>query len=163
MRLKRESEVAIAILAACANAKGGQIRTVEAARAAGTTASFAAQVVPSLVQAGLIEARRGRRGGLALTQPAGDILLGDVIARMQPELIASARTEENLTGRDPTAELCKIVMGADDVIRAYLDRFSIADLANKNRPGPLQQDRRKKGSDHKTYSAKTSLPDEICR
>lgn len=129
MRLRRETEVAIAILVDCTRAKGGLVKTAEAAQAANTTSDFAAHVALKLVNAGLVEARRGRRGGLTLKRPADKLLLGHVIALMQPEFDDVVAFSDE----DPVSRLAGIMEGTNRTMRIYLDQFSIADLADGDR------------------------------
>lgn len=126
MRLRRETEVAIAILVDCTRAKGGLVKTAEAAQASNTTTDFAAHVALKLVNAGIVEARRGRRGGLMLKRPADNLSLGEVIALMQPEFDDADKPSDG----DPTSRLAGIMAGTNRTMRTYLDRFSIADLAD---------------------------------
>ena len=125
MRLRRETEVAIAILVDCARAEGGLVKTAEAAQAANTTTDFAAHVALKLVNAGLVEARRGRRGGLTLKQRADKLLLGHVIALMQREFDDAVTCSDE----DPASRLAGIMAGTSRTMRRYLDQFAIADLA----------------------------------
>lgn len=78
MRLKRETEVTVAILVACAKSGDCRLKTAEAAKPADTSTDFAAHIALKLVDAGLLVAKRGRTGGLTLSRPAEKIFLGEV-------------------------------------------------------------------------------------
>jgi N-methylhydantoinase B len=111
-------------------ARDRSIVTAEAAKAAGTTGNFAAQMVHLLVKAKLIDTKRGPGVGVGLAQPAHRILLGEVIARLQPGLIGERMSDEG-GERELMPGLSKITAGADIKLRSYLDRYSIADLAER--------------------------------
>jgi Rrf2 family protein len=128
MRLKRQTELAIAILIACERAGGQRVRVADAARFAGSTSSFTAQIAHTLVQAGFLQARRGRRGGFALAKEARDTRLGELIGQLQPETAAKSGTD-GIPYSDTVGELSRIMGGADHAVQAYLNRYSIADLA----------------------------------
>ncbi|NWJ23928.1 Rrf2 family transcriptional regulator [Rhizobium sp. RM] len=129
MHLKRETVVAIFILVACARSNGGRVKTAEAAEAANTSKEFAAHVALKLVTAGFLETKRGRNGGLELSRPAGNILLGDILSRFQLQTAASRQLDEDSFLQDGVLDFHKIIAGADRAAWTYLDRFSIADLA----------------------------------
>lgn len=125
MRLSRQSDIAIGILTACARAPGRTIRTVEAAERADASKDSAAQIILLLAREGFLTTTRGRQGGIALAVPAREILLGDVLRRIQPDLVQNA-CPENGGG----SALNQIVGAAEATFFAFLDRFSLADLAS---------------------------------
>lgn len=129
MRLKRETEVAIAILVACAGSGGCRLKTAEAAKVADTSTDFTAHIALRLVNAGLLVAKRGRTGGLALTKSADNIFLGEVIGVFEDGMVAQKR-RISPTGNAPSLE--EIMAGANHAMRGYLDRFVIADLAHQD-------------------------------
>lgn len=131
MRLKRETEVAIAILVACARSGDCRLKTAEAAKAADTSTDFAAHIALRLVNAGLLVAKRGRTGGLMLSRPAQDIALGEVIGMCDDQSKLAQDHSGSISGSAPSLE--QIIAGANHAMRSYLDRFSIADLADRNR------------------------------
>lgn len=125
MRLNRQSDIAIGILTACARAPGRTIRTAEAAERADASKDSAAQIILLLAREGFLTTTRGRQGGIALAVPAREILLGDVLRRIQPDLVQNACPENG--GGSP---LNQIVGAAEATFFAFLDRFSVADLAS---------------------------------
>lgn len=129
MRLNSQSDIAIGILVACARAPAGTIRTVEAAERAKTTKNRAAQIILLLTRKGLLTTTRGRQGGIALAVPACEILLGNVLQCTQPGLFQEGASRgEQRSGTPPTFNL--IVGAAEATFLAFMDRFSIADLAD---------------------------------
>ena len=123
MKLKRETEVAIALLIACARSSDCRVKTASAATAANTTTDFAARVALKLANAGFLKATRGPSGGLELSRPARSMLLGDIICRLG-----------NPTSNDAccaNGSLGQIIADASQAQRTFLDRFSIAGLADR--------------------------------
>lgn len=139
MRLTREAEIAIGLLAACARAEGGWIRTRTAASAIGTTYSHAAKVVHMLTAAGFLATARGRRGGLGLARPADAIPLAAVLRHVQPDLLA--RADDGTRGRPaPLARLDALVGTARAAFGALMQHVTVADLvaeAEARRPACL--------------------------
>lgn len=151
MRLNRQSEIAIGILAACARSPMRKIRTLQAAEASATTKDHAAQVVNLLVHEGFIRTERGRGGGIALAVPATEILLGDVLRRVQPDLVRHAGKDDPL-GNNATLPVFDAIVGAAEAtFLTFMDRFSIADLVSETGKidcldcGLINPDRRKRG------------------
>ena len=124
MNLCRREEIAIAVLVSCAKAGFERIRTDDAAMAAGASAVQTAQIVHSLMRAGLIETVRGKHGGIRLARNASQISLGEVL-----RLVGSKRRgtpEWPIRGNDP---LAAIASAAEAQARQAFESFTIADLA----------------------------------
>jgi Rrf2 family nitric oxide-sensitive transcriptional repressor len=130
MRLTRQSEIAIAVLTTCARAGRKTVRTMEAAEAAATTKDHAAQVVNDLVHEGFLKTMRGRQGGIALAVPATEILLGDVLRRMQPDLVRHAEIRESDELEVASIAFAAIVGAAEATFLTFMDRFTVADLVS---------------------------------
>ncbi|MCY1666330.1 RrF2 family transcriptional regulator [Rhizobium sp. SL86] len=131
MRLTRQSEIAIAILTACAQAAGKTVRTMDVAEAAKATKDHAAQIVTDLVQQGLLKAMRGRQGGITLARPPEEILLGDVLRRMQPDLVRHTEARNSAEPPGANTAFTAIVGAAEATFFTFMDRFSIADLVSE--------------------------------
>ncbi|MGE0627697.1 MAG: Rrf2 family transcriptional regulator [Hyphomicrobiaceae bacterium] len=127
MRLTRRSEIAIAILVACAKTRAGYAQTSEAALEAGATKAHTAKVVLLLVHAGLLKTMRGRGGGIALAQPAGSISLSTVLRHTQPEIVETCGPPPR--ARSSRTSIDIILHAARGTFVALMDRFSVADLA----------------------------------
>lgn len=125
MRLTRQSEIAIAILSACAQRPNGYVHTQKAAIAAGATRQHTAKIVHGLVHAGLLRTTRGRGGGIGLALPAEEITLRTILWHTQPEL---AQTVEPSRSRTTSEHLDIIIHAAQGAFVALMDRFTVADL-----------------------------------
>lgn len=130
MRLTRQSEVAIEVLATCARAGGRTVRTMEAAEVAATSKDHAAHVVNDLVHEGFLKTMRGRQGGITLAVPATEILLGDVLRRMQSDLVRHAEVRETDEPETASMAFAAIVGAAEATFLTFMDRFSVADLVS---------------------------------
>lgn len=130
MRLTRRSEVAIGILTACARSPMHKIRTLQAAKVAGTTKLHAAQVVNLLVHEGLLLTGRGRRGGIELAVPPQEILLGDVLRRMQPDIAKYSDIRIEDQQETQRTSFNAIMEAAEVNFLGFMDRFSISDLVS---------------------------------
>lgn len=126
MRLTRQSEIAIAILGACARRPEGYVQTNEAALEAGATRLHTAKIVNLLVHAGLLTTSRGRRGGVALAQPSGSISLSAVLRHTQPAIVESSGPARRANADRSSLDI--IVHAARGTFVTLMDRFTIADL-----------------------------------
>lgn len=126
MRLTRQSEIAVGILAACAERPGEQMQTVRLAEITRTTKAHAARIVALLVRYGYLTSIRGRSGGLRLLADPSRIALGDVLRLTQPELadIATIREPDRRSGK----AFDSIVQAAFASFLDMIDRFTVADL-----------------------------------
>lgn len=124
MRLNRQAEIAISVLVACARSQGKTLRTSEIAERSDVSKDSAAQIILLLSREGFLKTRRGRFGGVALTHSPREILLGDVLRRIQPELFENCAREDN----DAVSALNMIIGAAEATFLAFMDQFSIADL-----------------------------------
>lgn len=137
IRLNRQSEIAIGILVACARSPMRKITTLQAAEVSATSKDHAAQVVNLLVHEGFLRTERGRGGGIALAVPATEILLGDVLRRVQPDLVRHSGRDD-LSGHNATIPAFAAIVGAAEAtFLTFMDRYSIADLVS----GPLHREK----------------------
>ncbi|NKN37345.1 Rrf2 family transcriptional regulator [Agrobacterium sp. a22-2] len=127
MRLKRQSEIAIGILAVCARSPATKFPAQHLAQEVGTTKDHAYQVVALLVRNGFLNSDRGPGGGVRLARDPTEIKLVDVLRITQPELDGNAGEPEpgTLAGQPL---LDSIVAAASSFFVRLLDRFTIADL-----------------------------------
>ena len=88
-----------------------------------------------MVEAGLIETVRGRRGGIKLGRPAEDITLLDTI-KLTEENFAMAECFEGGDVSCPLVDNCDVNSALREALGAFfnvLDSYTIADLASKRR------------------------------
>jgi Rrf2 family nitric oxide-sensitive transcriptional repressor len=127
MRLKRQSEIAIGILAACARSPETKFPAQHLAREVGATKDHAYQVVALLVRNGFLNSDRGPGGGVRLAMEPANIKLVDVLRITQPELEGES-VEESIGFPGTQPLLDNIVAAASSFFVRLLDRFTVADL-----------------------------------
>jgi Rrf2 family iron-responsive transcriptional regulator len=134
MRLTRQSSYAIRTLIYCAVNAPGLSRIADIARAHSISELFLFKLIKPLVEAGLIETVRGRKGGIRLGRPASEITLLDTI-KLTEENFAMAECFEG--GSDilcPLADACDLNGALREALGAFFDvleSYTIADLAEK--------------------------------
>jgi Rrf2 family iron-responsive transcriptional regulator len=136
MRLTRQSSYAIRTLIYCAVNEPNLSRIADIARAHSISELFLFKLIKPLVENGLIETVRGRKGGIHLGRPAKDITLLDIV-KLTEESFAMAECFDG--GSDvhcPLAGACDLSGALHEALQAFfdvLDGYTIADLAGKKR------------------------------
>ncbi len=136
MRLTRQTNYAIRTLVYCAANAPELSRIADIARAHSISELFLFKLIKPLVENGLIETVRGRKGGIRLGRPAGEITLLDTI-KLTEENFAMAECFEG--GSDvacPLADSCDLNSALREALGAFfevLDSYTIADLARKRK------------------------------
>ena len=134
MRLTRQSTYAIRTLVYCAVNGPGLSHIADIAKAHSISELFLFKLIKPLVEGGLLETVRGRKGGIRLGRPAADITLLDIV-KLTEENFAMAECFEG--GADvlcPLADGCDLNGALREALNAFfdvLDSYSIADMANK--------------------------------
>lgn len=138
MQLKRQSEIAIAILAVCARRPDTLVRTQDLVEEIGITKVHAYQVISLLARNGFIHAERGRIGGIRLATDAKTKTLAQVLELTEPNIADYESGEEPApSDGDDSVLLDKLVATADAFFIRLLERFTIADLAAPGAPVPV--------------------------
>lgn len=135
MRLTRQSNYAIRTLIYCAVNEPGLSRVADIAKAHAISELFLFKLIKPLVEHGLIETVRGRRGGIKLGRPAEDITLLDTI-RLTEESFSMAECFEEGEIACPLADACDVNAALREALGAFfevLESHTIADLASKRR------------------------------
>jgi Rrf2 family nitric oxide-sensitive transcriptional repressor len=141
MRLTKSTSHAIRILIDCARADDRLIKVAELSQRLAITQQNVFKIVNLLARAGLIEAVRGRNGGVRLARPAASIRIGDVVRATE---VTHVEIEEGTSGRKP-ARARGVNRILDDALGAFidvLDQHTLADMA-KAQPGEPSPPRRK--------------------
>jgi Rrf2 family iron-responsive transcriptional regulator len=134
MRLTRQSSYAIRTLVYCAVNAPELSRIADIAKAHGISELFLFKLIKPVVEGGLLETVRGRKGGVRLGRPAAEITLLDIV-KLTEENFAMAECFEG--GGDvlcPLADNCDLNGALREALGAFFDvleSYSIADLANK--------------------------------
>lgn len=139
MRLTKSTSHAIRILIDCAQADQRLIKVAELSERLDITPQNVFKIVNMLARAGLIEAARGRHGGVRLARPASEIRIGDVVRATEVthvEIEDAASTQKTGAARGVNRIL-------DDALGAFidvLDQHTIADMAKAQKPGTRAAD-----------------------
>jgi Rrf2 family protein len=128
MRLTKSTSHAIRILIECARAGDRLIKVAELSQHLEITQQNVFKIVNLLARTGLIEAMRGRNGGVRLARPAATIRIGDVVRATE---ITHVEIEDGTVGRKQKRGrgVNKIL---DDALGAFidvLDQHTLADMA----------------------------------
>jgi Rrf2 family iron-responsive transcriptional regulator len=130
MRLTQQTDTSIRILMYCATHPGTtRIRDVAAAYSVSELNLF--KIMRPLVESGIIESIRGRKGGIRLARPASEISLGEVVRATETNLnLADCFDGDH---RDCLLfDACGFNQALREALSAFfavLDRYSIADVA----------------------------------
>jgi Rrf2 family protein len=128
MRLTKSTSHAIRILIDCAHAENRLVKVAEVSARLAITPQNVFKIVNLLARVGLIEACRGRNGGVRLARPASAIRIGDVVrATETPHVEIEAGGASR--GRARRGGVNRIL---DDALGAFidvLDQHTLADMA----------------------------------
>ena len=135
MRLPRQSSYAIRTLIYCAVNSPGLSRVADIAKAHSISELFLFKLIKPLVENGLLETVRGRKGGLRLGRPANKITLLDTI-KLTEENFAMAECFEGSDILCPLVDNCDLNGALREALGAFfnvLDSYTIADLSDKRK------------------------------
>jgi len=127
MRLTKSTSHAIRILIDCARAGDRLIKVAALSERLAITQQNVFKIVNLLARAGLIEAMRGRNGGVRLARPAHLVRIGDVVRATEVTRVA---IEEGAPS-GPRGRGHGVNRVLDDALEAFidvLDRHTIADM-----------------------------------
>src|SRR5215831_2022958 len=132
MRLTKSTSHAIRILIDCAQAEQRLVKVAELSQRLQITPQNAFKIVNVLARAGLLEALRGRNGGVRLARPASAIRIGDVVRATE---VTHVEIEDGTCPRRSRGGVNQIL---DDALSAFidvLDQHTLADMAGAQRAG----------------------------
>jgi Rrf2 family iron-responsive transcriptional regulator len=135
MRLTRQTSYAIRTLMYCAVNEPGLSRVADIAKAHGMSELFLFKLIKPLVENGLLQTVRGRRGGIRLGRPASEITLLDTV-RLTEDNFAMAECFEGGDVACPLVDACELNAALREALGAFfgvLEGYTIADLAVNRR------------------------------
>lgn len=115
----------------------GQIR--EIALAYDISENHMVKVVHRLGQAGLIETIRGRNGGIRLATPPAQIIVGDIVRKMEEDFTL---VECQGNGKCAIRGACRLESVLDEALHAMLavlDRYTLFDIVSPGHPALLSR------------------------
>lgn len=134
MRLTKSTSHAIRILIDCAQADARLVKVAELSERLQITQQNVFKIVNVLARAHLIEAVRGRNGGVRLARPASAIRIGDVVRATE---VTHVEIEEGTGGRKPKRGGVNQIL--DTALGAFidvLDQHTLADMATGRHTEP---------------------------
>lgn len=127
MKLSKQTSDAIQILTQCARGDAELLKVADVAAELGLSKQMALKLAYMLSQAGFLEAVRGPRGGIRLSDRAQSATLGDIVRVL--ELQPAARSRGDRSGDVFNAYIDE----AFDAFLAVLNQHTLADLARRPR------------------------------
>jgi Rrf2 family nitric oxide-sensitive transcriptional repressor len=107
MRLTTRTNLAMRTLMFCAVNSDQLVRKADVAEYCNASENHLALVIHMLAQAGFIETTRGRHGGIRLSKPPEDIVVGEVFRHFESDVpLPSASTAKAMPARSPPAAGC---------------------------------------------------------
>jgi Rrf2 family protein len=136
MKLSKKGEYAIRALidlGIAAEVGRSLVQVTELAAHEKLPVKFLEQIMMVLKEAGFIESRRGKFGGYRLAQPAGRIVIGQVVRLIDGPLApigcVSQTAYEKCSCPDEThCGLRMLMLDVRNAITSILDRYSLADV-----------------------------------
>ena len=136
MKVSKRGEYGMRALCHLAGTYGEQMVHIrEVAVAEDIPGKFLEGILLELKRAGFVVSKRGNEGGYALSRPAAQILLGDVIRVLDGPLapLASAAELRALMSRNPRqVGFYAVLMDVRNAVSAILDRTTLADVLRRN-------------------------------
>lgn len=132
MRLTVYTDYSLRVLMYLALPRRGLATISEIAAAYGVSRNHLMKVVYELGVAGYIETVRGQNGGMRLAREAGEINLGDVVRRTEPDmaLVPCFDPVRATCAITPACKLRRALQRAREAFLAVLDEYTLADLAD---------------------------------
>lgn len=110
--------------------QGDRLSTIaEIARAYGISKNHLMKVVQQLSAEGYVQSRRGKSGGIRLGSSPREIVVGDVVRRLEPNLgVAACMRDEHLCHLKPVCRLRLKLEEASNAFLSVLDEVTLADV-----------------------------------
>ena len=109
----------------------------EIARRQDISEKYLESIVKALVRGGMLTGLRGKGGGYRLSRPPEQYTVGAVLRLTEGSLspVSCLEAEAPPCARAARCRTLAMWQGLDQVIREYLDQFTIADLMQAEQPG----------------------------
>jgi len=132
MKLTQHTNYAIRMLMYC-NSKNGLATISEIATFYDLSEKFLTKILASLTRCGFVKTIRGRNGGIELTRPAEEILIGDVVQKIEEnfELAECFKAGEATC---PLVNACGLNQALSRALQGFFDilnEYTLADLTKQ--------------------------------
>jgi Rrf2 family protein len=136
MRISAKADYAVrAALELAASPDGEPVKGERLAESQGIPLQFLEHILLELKHAGLIQARRGARGGYWLAQPPEDVTVADVIRAVEGPLAnIHENAPEDLHYEGPAERLRDVWVAVRAGLRSVLENVTLADLTSGRLP-----------------------------
>lgn len=134
MRLTQYTDYALRTLIYLGAGGGARRHTIrEIAESYGISRHHLTKVVQQLHRLGFVETTRGKGGGLVLARNASDIVVGDVVRKLEPAtaLVECFHPAGSCTIQG-SCKLQRVLRKAFEAFMTALDEFTLADLIAGN-------------------------------
>lgn len=136
MRLTLHTDYGLRVLVYLATHVGRAVPTTEIGRAYGISKNHLVRVAQSLRDAGVVELTVGRGGGLALSRPANEIRVGQVVRALERDL-RLVECFDRETNTCPIAAVCGLKSPLNRAMEAFLavlDEVTVAEVVERSGP-----------------------------
>lgn len=133
MQLSKFTDYSLRVLIYTAAKHPDKVSISELAEAYGISRNHLVKVVNQLANLGYLDTTRGRGGGVLLGQPAGDIVIGDVIEAVEPgfNMAECFQLGSNHCRLTPVCRLKGIMNDAKTAFLRELSRHTLADVVQQ--------------------------------
>ena len=130
MQLTRFTDLGLRamMLLATGQTREQRVTTRTVAAAAGASENHVAKAVSRLAELGLVNSRRGRAGGLELTEAGRNASLGWLVRRLEGDREVVDCTGQSACPLIAGCRLRRVLADAKEAFYAELDRYTISDL-----------------------------------
>lgn len=131
-KISRMTDYGVVVMAQLAQARDTVVTAPDVASAAGLPAPTVAKILKRMVRGGLVTSHRGIHGGYALSRPAEEISVADIIAALEGPVAVTACVDTH-SGETCTVESLCLIRGCWDRVNAAVTRtlasMSLAEIA----------------------------------
>ncbi|AFM15951.1 rrf2 family protein, putative transcriptional regulator [Mycolicibacterium chubuense NBB4] len=133
MQLTRFTDLGLRamMLLAAGEAQGQRVTTGSIAAGASASENHIAKAVSRLSELGMVHARRGRAGGLALTDEGRHASVGRLVRALEGDREVVECGGDNPCPLVPACRLRRALAEAKEAFYRELDRYTVADLARE--------------------------------
>lgn len=141
MKLSSKARYGIRALFDIAHHSEGRATQIkEIAERQGIPARFLEQIFQDLKRAGLVGSKRGPRGGYALTRPASEIRIGEIVRALEGAVELADEADLASGADDASREVLEETFRElGDAIEACFDAVNLGDLCDRADPAALRR------------------------
>jgi len=130
MRLTKHTDYALRVLIYAAMHEDRLVSTEEIAETYGISAHHLVKIINNLGKEGILEVKRGRKGGVRLARPPEKIVVGEVVRLTEPDFQMVECFDRSSKGC-PIVSACGLIRPLEEATAAYievLDGYTLAEI-----------------------------------